>query len=388
MTDVLAARPGQAAADIDAPLAAGTSPATSSLWAHIRAQRLGVVAVVGTAKNTGKTVTLNHLMACAAADGLRLGLTSIGRDGEARDAVFSIPKPRIHVWPGTVVATASDTLQRTRARHRRLAATGTASPMGEIVLAQVQEAGEIEVAGPSSGRDQRRVIDLLHRCGSDIVFLDGALGRNQHASPAVADGVVLATGAALGGSLDEVLRKTAQRLALLCVPAADAETCGRCAPVFERGGVGLWRRDGSLLWHAPVASLTAAEALLARDDADLGTVAVSGAVGRHLWQAFLELARRHAGMRVVVADGTRLFTTHADLAALTGLGAQLVAWQPIRLVGITTNPFSPLNRHLDAAEVLAAARRAFPGHAVTDVVLEPGGPIPRQRDASHGPAAT
>ena len=65
----------------------------------------GVVAVMGMTKNTGKTVALNHLLARAAADHVAVGLTSIGRDGEDRDAVFSIPKPPVLAWPGTLVAT-------------------------------------------------------------------------------------------------------------------------------------------------------------------------------------------------------------------------------------------------------------------------------------------
>jgi hypothetical protein len=50
-----------------------------------------------------------------------------------------------------------------------------------------------------------------------------------------------------------------------------------------------------------------------------------------------------------------------------------VAWRGIRLAGLTTNPFSPLGGHLDAAGLLAAARDAFPDHAVSDVVLEAEG---------------
>lgn len=353
----------------------GSVPAAAApdLWARIRAERLGVVAVMGMTKNTGKTVALNHLLARAAAEQVDTGLSSIGRDGEDRDAVFWIPKPPVIVWPGSIVATARDTLLRAQARTRLLGGTGITGPLGEIVLLQVQSRGTLEVAGASRGADQRLVIECLRQCGADTVLLDGALGRSLHASPAIADGVVLATGAALGGGLADVLRKTAERLALLTVPAADAGTQARCAPLFAQGGVGLWQRDGRLAWQAPIASLDAAATLMARAEADLGTVAVTGAVGRRLWAAFLVLAERHPGLQIVVGDGTRLFVEAADRAALAARGAALRAWRPIRVVGITTNPFSPMGGHLEAAQLLAAARRAFPAHAVTDVVLEAAG---------------
>ena len=355
----------------------------SLLWRRIRERGLAVVSVMGMTKNTGKTVALNHLLSQAAADAVAVGLTSIGRDGEDRDAVFSIPKPPVVVWPGTVVATARDTLQRTKVRTKPLGASGIDSPMGEIVLVKALDHGEMEVAGPSRSADQRRAIELLQRCGAAQVFLDGALGRSQHASPALADGVVLATGAALGGGLGDVLRKTRERLAILSIPEADAAWRAHTAALFAQSGVGLFAADGRGLWQAPIASLNAGDELLAHDHPQAAAVAVTGAVGRRLWAALLTLAERHPGLAVMVADGTRLFVDAADLAALASRGARLAAWRGIRLAGITVNPFSPLGGHLDAAELLAAARDAFPQHAVADVVLE----APASERPTHGPAA-
>lgn len=349
-------------------------PLSSPLWRRIRDQRMGVVAVMGMTKNTGKTVALNHLLACAAAERVDVGLSSIGRDGEETDAVFSIPKPPVQVWPGTVVATARDTLLRARVRTRLLAGTGIESPMGEVVLVKALEAGEMEIAGASRSQDQQAAIALLQRCGAAQVFLDGALGRSHHASPALADGVVLATGAALGGGIGDVLRKTRDRLALLSVPEAAGAARTACAELFDSGsGVGLWAAGGTPLWQARIATLNAADALRANDREGVAMVAATGAVGRRLWAAFLDLAERHAGLVVVVADGTRLFVDATDLAALAARGARLRAWRGIRLAGLTTNPFSPLGGHLDAAGLLAAARDAFPDHAVSDVVLEAEG---------------
>ncbi|HET9821241.1 MAG TPA: hypothetical protein VFQ16_05395 [Burkholderiaceae bacterium] len=355
------------------------------LWPRIRDAGMATVAVMGMAKNTGKTVALNHLLACAARERAGVGLTSIGRDGEDLDAVFSIPKPPVVVWPGTVVATARDTLLRARVRTRMLAGTGIASPMGEIVLVKALDHGDMEVAGASRSVDQIRTIELLRRCGAERVFLDGALGRSQHASPAVADGVLLATGAAVGGGLGDVLRKTRDRLAILGLPALEGAARAHCAPLFDAGtGVGLWARDGSPIWQADIASLNAAEALLERAAGhDIGLVAVTGAVGRRLWRAFDALAERHPGLQVVVADGTRLFVDAAELAVLQQRGARVAAWRAIRLAGVTTNPFSPLGGHLDATELRDAARAAFPDHAVHDVVLEE----PTFQDHRHGPVA-
>jgi hypothetical protein len=358
----------------------------SALWRRIRAARLPVVSVMGMTKNTGKTVVLNHLLAAAAAEHVGVGLTSIGRDGEERDAVFSIPKPPVRVWPGTVVATARDSLLRAKVRTRLLAGSGIESPLGEIVLVKVLEAGEMEVAGASRNHDQASVVERLRRCGAAQIFIDGALGRSAHASPALADAVVLATGAALGGGIDDVLRKTRERLRILSVAQAPAGLRSACAKVFEgAGGVATFGADLRPLWSASIPSLNAAEPLLAHDSRAMATVAATGAIGRRLWAALLTLAERHPGLNLLVADGTRLFVESADLAALAARGARLWAWRGIRLVGLTTNPFSPLGAHLDAAQLLAAARAAFPEHGVSDMVLEArAATIETQETLAHG----
>src|SRR5579875_2471080 len=73
--------------------------------------------VVGTAKNVGKTTTVNALLRVAQDRGIKIGLTSTGRDGEAFDAVDDAPKPRIFIEAGTLVA-AGRVGRRARSRGR------------------------------------------------------------------------------------------------------------------------------------------------------------------------------------------------------------------------------------------------------------------------------
>lgn len=343
---------------------------SNALWRGLRASGLRTVAVMGMTKNTGKTVTLNHLLAQAARAGVAVGVSSIGRDGEDRDEVFQVPKPPVIVWPGTLVATARGTLQRAKVSLKTIGTTGIDSPMGEIVVVKVLELGKMEIAGASRGTDQRKLIAQLKQCGADLVLLDGALGRSHHASPAIADGVILATGAALGGGIDDVLRKTLDRLAILGIAQVDEPTRQICAPVFVKGGVGLWNSAGECLFHQDISTLNAGSVLLQHIGLGVATVAVGGAVGRTLWQALGSLAAHTPGFTLVVADGTRLFVQAADLAGLHKLGARVLAQRAIRMTGVTLNPFSPLGGSFAAPEFLRAARQAFSGYAVSDVVLE------------------
>jgi hypothetical protein len=59
----------------------------------------------GLAKNAGKTVALRQTCVEARARGQRLAVTSVGRDGEAFDAVYDdFPKPRLPFDPGDLMA--------------------------------------------------------------------------------------------------------------------------------------------------------------------------------------------------------------------------------------------------------------------------------------------
>lgn len=342
----------------------------SVLWDSIRHGGMTTLSVMGMTKNTGKTVCLNHLLSQAHDRNVAVGVTSIGRDGEERDQVFSIPKPPVMVWPGCLVATARDTLLRSKVRWRQLGSTDIDSPMGEIVIIRSLDHGEMEIAGASRSHDQHKIIALLKQCGASLVILDGALGRSHHASPAIADGVILSTGAAIGGGIGDVLRKTRDRLGILGIPAADSTLAARVASVVERGRVGVWSADGACIFDEEIPTLNAAKTLLALDCQAIGTIAVSGAVGRVLWKAFTDLLSRHAGLSVVVADGTKLFIDNTDLVTFNKNGGRLLALRGIQIAGVTLNPFSPFGGSFDAQEFLAAARSTFAGHVVTDVMLE------------------
>ena len=60
------------------------------------------VTIVGLAKNAGKTTVVNHLL--ERLDG-RIGLASLGLDGEARDQLTGLAKPRIAPPAGALVLT-------------------------------------------------------------------------------------------------------------------------------------------------------------------------------------------------------------------------------------------------------------------------------------------
>ena len=91
------------------------------------------VALVGLAKNTGKTVALTALLRELQAAGRSVGVTSVGRDGEERDVIDSrIDKPRVHLPAGSIVATTDGLLRASAIPHELLEEMACARRWGKF----------------------------------------------------------------------------------------------------------------------------------------------------------------------------------------------------------------------------------------------------------------
>ena len=74
-----------------------------------------------------------------------------------------IAKPRVHLPAGSLVATTDALLRASEIPHERLLATGIRTPLGRGARGRLLRAGTIEVAGPSSAEDVRRVGEQMPR---------------------------------------------------------------------------------------------------------------------------------------------------------------------------------------------------------------------------------
>src|SRR5699024_720521 len=106
------------------------------------------ISIVGMAKNSGKTVTLNFLIEEAINKNITIGVTSTGSDGEPFDLVTETEMPIIFVEKGPLVATTTDLLPMGDAKVEILEVTDYRTPLGVIVIGRVKDKGYIQIAGP------------------------------------------------------------------------------------------------------------------------------------------------------------------------------------------------------------------------------------------------
>jgi hypothetical protein len=180
------------------------------------------IGIAGTAKNTGKTTSLNAILVEAARQKLTAAITSIGYDGEEFDHLTGLPKPRVIVTEGMIVATASGTLRGATAGVERVGHTGVLTTLGEVVLVRVTKPGLIPLAGPPTGAGVTAVVEALEPFGIDLCLVDGAFGRM--APFAVLDGLILATGGARSRDIGRLAQETAALAWMFGLPNQDPGT--------------------------------------------------------------------------------------------------------------------------------------------------------------------
>ncbi|MFW6057899.1 MAG: hypothetical protein ACOC9W_03485 [Persicimonas sp.] len=310
---------------------------------------VGRLALVGVAKNCGKTTTLNYLLGSPATDGRTVGLVSIGIDGEASDLLIGTKKPPIHVEAGHWLVTARDALTRSSARVEYVDSLGFSTPLGEVVLARVLEPGTVVLAGVRHRGDLEAALELLEVHGVDLALIDGAYGRTLAARGDVSDAVIVSTGAILSEDVEVICERTAELVDRLALEPVEADWQER-----------LLRRaitQGRCLLGGPQTApveLPAQSALLGLRQAvdlwrdEIRAVAVPGLVSDSVVEQLLgaPVGQIQSGdpkpvRTLLVPDGTVL---HADsrllrrLLAHAGRGWQIRAIEPANVVAISINP--------------------------------------------------
>jgi hypothetical protein len=301
----------------------------------------------GLCKNAGKTVAMLTAMNEARAAGLRLAITSIGRDGEAFDAIYKdFAKPLIDFQPGDIVVTAEGLLP-SREHCTVLHLFPIRCALGRIAAARIDARCTVEVAGPSTVNGMRTVQAWLRNAGVDRFLIDGALDRKSPTMPDLADGVVLASGAALSDALDDVLEQTRSAIDMLVLKSdSGSATQFRFAPVFDDPQALLTACEASA--HAPL------------------HVEIVGALTERVVDQLLH-ARLLRRCVLHIDCYAKVFISRRRWREYREKGLNLRYRQATRVLAVTVNPISPTGANLDADQLLAGMQAALPQMNVFDV---------------------
>jgi len=285
-------------------------------------------------KNAGKTTALNKILAECRERDIRIGLTSIGRDGEDIDVVTGTGKPKIYVAKGTLIATATDLLKKSDITKEIVRTTDINTPMGEVVIVRARSDGYVQIGGSSIGAQIKGLISDFKELGADKVLIDGAISRKTFSSPIISDAAILSTGASLSADMNRVVRETAFVARLLTLRALKD---GQVSDLIERFTEPL-EKFSAIMTDFSVHGIDISNPANTPDGAKY--IYASGALSDSVMNKLVMSNINLRGVKIIVDDGSKIFISEQTFEKVGLKGAEIVVKRPINLLAITINPVS------------------------------------------------
>lgn len=322
-----------------------------------------IISVVGLAKNSGKTTTLNRLIEETQHYCFPLGLVSTGRDGERYDVFTSKDKPRITVPAGTFFATTEQSLTYCQAKAKVCENTAYTTSMGKVLLAQTQSCGTVEIAGPTTVEETIAVLNRLRdHYKTKLVLIDGSINRIAITTSRIKSGIIIATGAALG-SLAVVVRETKWLVKLFQLPAINE----RQRMVLDRAAGDVMLMSGGAVetcFDMPL--LDNISYIWNRVAASTEYVYTRGVITDHVLMQCIE-KKKPVGL--IAEDASKVHISALVYNKWIEQKGAILVKNPLTLLAITCNPYNPFGESIDALQLLRHMRQEL-SVAVHDVVSE------------------
>ena len=320
------------------------------------------LSIVGMAKNTGKTVCLNYVLDQLRATDKVIAVTSIGLDGEKTDQVTQTEKPEVTLAVGTYFVTTEYHYRQRQLLSEICQLSEDTTSLGRLVTARVLQEGKAILAGPSSTGRIRTLIGELRELGVDLTIVDGALSRKSPASPAVTDGLILTTGAAIAPDLNSIVSKT--KFVYQLTQLSEYEVDNRDELMQYESGIYALEEGGA--HRLPIAS-----SLLFTKCKDIlfshgNTLFISGIVTDNMLD-YLRMQPNVKDIQLIVKDFTKIFVTPFVLQGFLQKGGRLRVLKRPNLLAMCINPTSPTGFKLESEQLRAALRQVV-GVPVYDVV--------------------
>jgi hypothetical protein len=192
--------------------------------------------------------------------------------------------------------------------------------------------------------------------GAEQVLIDGAIDRRAASSPAVADGLVMATGAVLSEDLEQVVSLTREAIELVRLPLAGNGLADEGEEVALTRGIVLGGER-------------AETARLLREHPGARTFRVEGALSERFLESLLAARRERGGreLRIMVSDPTKVFLSGRGPGWYRRQGLAIEVLRAVELMAITVNPVAPQSHRFDSELLRARIEEAVDDIPVFDV---------------------
>ena len=324
------------------------------------------LSIVGMAKNAGKTTALNYLIEEAIDEGIVLGVTSTGRDGESQDLVTGTEKPRVYLEEDMLVAVPTLLYDLADAGLEVIKKTKYSTAIGELLICRVKDAGYVQVAGPVINAEQKLLCRDMLELGCSLILIDGAIDRKSIASPDTSDAIILSTGAVLSRKMNKVVEETAHVVNLYRTPELEegAIRDAITANNFD-DKIMLVTGDGKITKLDLITGLGAAKEINGAIGEDTRYIYIPGAFTNSV---ISDISLKNLKqVQFVLKDPTKIFISAMDWGLFRKKGFRVSVLKNIEIAAITVNPWAPAGYTFDNRFLLGEMQKAIPDIPVIDV---------------------
>jgi len=300
-----------------------------------------VISIIGLSKNVSKTTTLNHIINLLR-DKQTIGVTSIGRDGEPYDSITELPKPKIIVEEGTIIATAEDSLKNSDIETEIIKGTDFTTPLGIINIYRAKNKGYVELAGPSMNRQLKNLCNDMLKIGCNVIFIDGAFDRRSFATPLISNATILSTGASVSRNMQKVVDLTSHIYDLFSLEIVTDEKIRKIGKdILLTAQVGIINDDYTSNKLEEPTALGSSKVIFDHLTKDAKYLVIKGAITDSILEEYVS-TKKVKNITVIATDPTKLFISEQIFYKFIKKGGHLKVLDRINLIAITVNPTSPL----------------------------------------------
>jgi hypothetical protein len=333
---------------------------------RIISSNINSLSIIGMAKNAGKTTTLNFIIEEFKNMGIKMSVLSYGRDGEDIDAVTKRKKPKIFIPPETYFATAEKAYLKSSLNAVLFKKTKINTLLGNVnIYKSNKRGGFVELVGVNTIKQVKQIKSFLAG-KSDLFLLDGAVDRKSSAVPEVSEAFILATGAVVGTSESEVVKKTLNTIEKLNISKTEDDYLIRTAEeifsnkeggkrdivVYPDNTYQVLKSDFSYKNYIRIGKITA--------NNDIKAVILSGALLNSFLKIFASKSKfREREIEVLVKDGTKIFLDYHNIKLLKKYDIKLRALSAMKLIAVTVNPATPFDTYLNSEIIVKNIKKGL-----------------------------
>ncbi|MDD4896419.1 MAG: hypothetical protein PHS21_06605 [Atribacterota bacterium] len=309
-----------------------------------------VIGILGTAKNTGKTTTASYLLEWSNKEGIKVGLTSIGYDGEDIDNITGLPKPRIYVKQGDLVGTAKQCFSVSEAKIEIVEKTSVKTSPGQVLIGKVLQGGLVILAGPNKGKDLLCILQKLKKEKSQLILVDGALNRMI---PLInCDALILATGASRQTDIDLLVDETESIIRAFNIPLREKQKISNQEIIQHHNNIVIFQKNGykrQLKSHSLISQKTLSNLIDSIDEKETEEIYIPGIFQDNILKKISEqYSELFKGKTILVNNPTFLLVGTRDINHLMDIiedilnkGIKIKTLYNLPILAVTINPFYP-----------------------------------------------